>query len=99
MQALLAQPKIQVNVQNKLGDTPLHLAAYRGHPEIITLLLEAGMSGCIDLATLATKLFFDHFVYIYIYIGASPIALYLCFHVLYFPLGLPTRCGPQCDQR
>jgi hypothetical protein len=42
VEALLAQPKIQVNVQNKLGDTPLHLAAYRGHPETISLLLEKG---------------------------------------------------------
>ena len=31
-----------VNLQNKLGDTALHLAAYKGFPEIITALLERG---------------------------------------------------------
>jgi len=28
--------------QNKLGDTPLHSAAWRGHPEIVEMLLEKG---------------------------------------------------------
>ena len=33
-----------VNCQNAMGDTPLHLAAYRGHYEICRRLLQAGAS-------------------------------------------------------
>ena len=29
--------------QNKLGDTPLHSAAWRGHAEIVKMLLERGI--------------------------------------------------------
>ena len=39
---LLAQPNIEVNVQNKLGDTALHNAAWKGHVEIVEILLEKG---------------------------------------------------------
>lgn len=28
--------------QNKLGDTPLHCAAYRGHADIVQLLVNSG---------------------------------------------------------
>jgi len=28
--------------QNKLGDTPLHSAAWRGYPKIVEMLLEKG---------------------------------------------------------
>ena len=31
--------------QNKLGDTPLHSAAWRGHSDAVRLLLESGMTG------------------------------------------------------
>ena len=40
--ALLKYPNIQVNVQNKLGDTPLHNAAWKGDSIVVGLLLEAG---------------------------------------------------------
>jgi len=33
----------RVREQNKLGDTPLHSAAWRGHAEIVKMLLERGM--------------------------------------------------------
>ena len=39
---LLKYPKIQLNAQNKLGDTPLHNAAWKGDSVIVELLLEAG---------------------------------------------------------
>lgn len=39
---MLAQPRIQISVQNKLGDTPLHSASWKGHPDIVELLLEQG---------------------------------------------------------
>lgn len=29
--------------KNKLGDTPLHSAAWRGHAQIVQLLLEKGI--------------------------------------------------------
>jgi ankyrin repeat protein len=41
-QTLLAVPTIEVNVANKLGDTALHGAAWKGQVEMITLLLEGG---------------------------------------------------------
>lgn len=39
---LLAVPNIEVNVQNKLGDTALHNAAWKGHVAIVEVLLEKG---------------------------------------------------------
>ena len=36
-------PNVEINVQNKLGDTPLHNAAWKGHAEVVALLLEKGM--------------------------------------------------------
>lgn len=39
---LLKVPTIKINVQNKLMDTPLHLAAWKGHSNIVKVLLEAG---------------------------------------------------------
>lgn len=39
---LLSQPNIEVDVQNKLGDTALHNAAWKGHVEIVEILLEKG---------------------------------------------------------
>ena len=31
-----------IPLKNKLGDTPLHNAAWKGHPEIVEMLLERG---------------------------------------------------------
>jgi ankyrin repeat protein len=41
--ALLTVHNVEINVQNKLGDTPLHNAAWKGHAEVVALLLEKGM--------------------------------------------------------
>lgn len=41
--ALLRVHNVEINVQNKLGDTPLHNAAWKGHAEVVALLLEKGM--------------------------------------------------------
>ncbi|XP_037083575.1 osteoclast-stimulating factor 1-like [Pollicipes pollicipes] len=41
-QALLGTPRVCVSVQNKLGDTPLHLAAWRGQAPMVALLLRHG---------------------------------------------------------
>jgi ankyrin repeat protein len=41
---LLQIPNVEINVQNKLGDTALHNAAWKNHPEIVQMLLERGMS-------------------------------------------------------
>ena len=45
--ALLAVYNVEVNQQNKLGDTPLHNAAWKGHADIVELLLEKG--GCVSV--------------------------------------------------
>jgi hypothetical protein len=42
LELLLAQRKLDVNAPNAMGFTPLHLAAYMGHPEIVEMLLAAG---------------------------------------------------------
>lgn len=39
---LLKEPKLAINLQNKLGDTPLHCAAVRGHSEVVRVLLDHG---------------------------------------------------------
>jgi len=41
--ALLAVHNVEIDVQNKLGDTPLHNAAWKGHAGVVTLLLEKGI--------------------------------------------------------
>lgn len=41
-------------LQNKLGDTPLHSAAWRGHPEAVKLLLDKG-DICLNMLMLGTK--------------------------------------------
>ena len=43
---LLGQPNIEVDAQNKLGDTPLHNAAWKGHVTIVEMLLEKGQEIC-----------------------------------------------------
>ena len=40
--ALLAVHNVEINVQNKLGDTPLHNAAWKGHAGVVQMLLEKG---------------------------------------------------------
>ena len=35
-------PGINVNVQNKIGDTALHSAAWKGSPEIVDMLIQFG---------------------------------------------------------
>lgn len=42
LELLLNQRKLNVNEPNKMGMTPLHLAAYQGHESIIEMLLAAG---------------------------------------------------------
>lgn len=39
---LLQLPHVEVNVQNKLGDTALHNASWKGHADIVELLLQRG---------------------------------------------------------
>lgn len=34
--------------QNKLGDTPLHSAAWKGHADIVQLLLDQGITNILD---------------------------------------------------
>lgn len=53
--ALLSVPNVEVNVQNKLGDTPLHNAAWKGHAEVVELLLEKGMPLLSTLHRVVTR--------------------------------------------
>ena len=46
-QALLGVHNVEINVQNKLGDTPLHNASWKGHADVVTLLLEKGVVVCV----------------------------------------------------
>lgn len=41
--SLLAVHNVEINVQNKLGDTALHNAAWKGHAGVVALLLEKGI--------------------------------------------------------
>lgn len=41
--ALLKVYNVEINVQNKLGDTPLHNASWKGHADVAALLLEKGV--------------------------------------------------------
>jgi len=45
--ALLAVHNVEIDVQNKLGDTPLHNAAWKGHAVVVSLLLEKGINDSI----------------------------------------------------
>jgi ankyrin repeat protein len=40
--ALLGAPGVEVDVVNKMGDTPLHGAAWKGMADIVGVLLENG---------------------------------------------------------
>ncbi|XP_059490277.1 osteoclast-stimulating factor 1-like [Neocloeon triangulifer] len=42
VQELLKIPSEALNAQNRLGDTPLHSAASKGHLDVVNLLLEIG---------------------------------------------------------
>lgn len=42
LKQLLAQDNSLLSVQDKDGSTPLHCAAWKGHAEVVVLLLEAG---------------------------------------------------------
>ncbi|CAN5383074.1 hypothetical protein BH11ARM1_BH11ARM1_00240 [soil metagenome] len=42
VQACLAADPSLINALDKDGSTPLHCAAWKGHPEIVTALLDAG---------------------------------------------------------
>lgn len=35
-------PDLALHLKNKLGDTPLHCAAVRGHTDVVKILLEHG---------------------------------------------------------
>nr|CCE46073.1 osteoclast-stimulating factor [Sycon raphanus] len=39
---LLSQPSIQIDVQNKLGDTAIHAAAWKGHAGVLKILVDRG---------------------------------------------------------
>ena len=40
---LLADPAVHMDVQNKLGDTPLHGAAWKNARDVVEMLLEKGL--------------------------------------------------------
>ncbi|RXM97812.1 Osteoclast-stimulating factor 1 [Acipenser ruthenus] len=42
VEVLLGQANIELNQQNKLGDTPLHAAAWKGYSDIVEMLLNKG---------------------------------------------------------
>jgi len=42
LRALLADDKSLVNARDKDGSTPLHCAVWKGHQQVVALLLEAG---------------------------------------------------------
>ncbi|EPY77990.1 osteoclast-stimulating factor 1-like protein [Camelus ferus] len=42
VEMLFTQPNIELNQQNKLGDTALHAAAWKGYADIVQLLLAKG---------------------------------------------------------
>ncbi|KAM8803608.1 osteoclast-stimulating factor 1 isoform 2-T2 [Rhynchonycteris naso] len=42
VEVLFTQPNIELNQQNKLGDTALHAAAWKGYADIVELLLAKG---------------------------------------------------------
>lgn len=42
MEVLFTQPNVELNQQNKLGDTALHAAAWKGYADIVQLLLAKG---------------------------------------------------------
>nr|XP_032807400.1 LOW QUALITY PROTEIN: osteoclast-stimulating factor 1-like [Petromyzon marinus] len=42
VEILLGHPNIELNHQNKLGDTTLHAAAWKGYPDIVEMLLTKG---------------------------------------------------------
>ena len=44
---LLGVPGVQIDVQNKLGDTALHNAAWKGCADIVALLLQKGVLLCV----------------------------------------------------
>lgn len=46
---LLKNSLVDLNAQNKLGDSALHAAAWKGHAEIIELLLEKGAMLCLHI--------------------------------------------------
>ena len=46
-QELLKRPNCRADVQNKLGDTALHNAAYKGAVELVQLLLEKGANKAV----------------------------------------------------
>ena len=62
-----------MNVQNKIGDTPLHLAAYRGHGETITLLLQHGALSSYYSSQASRFLiaFIEHSIFWFSLIGAD----------------------------
>lgn len=42
LKALMGSGGATINAQNKLGDTALHAASWKGHKEVVDLLLQAG---------------------------------------------------------
>ncbi|EAW62573.1 osteoclast stimulating factor 1, isoform CRA_d [Homo sapiens] len=57
VEMLFTQPNIELNQQNKLGDTALHAAAWKGYADIVQLLLAKGAR--TDLRNIEKKLAFD----------------------------------------
>ena len=46
-QLLLTTPGIEIDAQNSIGQTPLHVACARGNWSVVRLLLEAGASSIV----------------------------------------------------
>ena len=49
MVQLLLEKKAKVNVCNIHGDTPLHVAVYKGHINIVKLLISEKIAACPHL--------------------------------------------------
>jgi len=57
LKILLEMPNVSVSSQNKLGDTALHAAAWKGFAECVQLLLQAG--GNVSVRNIEKKTAYD----------------------------------------
>ena len=47
---LLSVPQLAVNAKNRLGDTPLQQAAWKGHAEVVRRFRDSPAAASVDLA-------------------------------------------------